>query len=217
MINILLVEDHRLVRNGIKMLVESRHEWKVVEEADDGESALVKLAENPAIDLVITDINTDGMDGIVLTQRIRDTYPHIKVIILSMLSDIEHVAKSFESGAQAYLIKISDYNELLFAIPHVMNGGKYLCESIMLDLIKQVREIDTTVQKHNSSIQDLDLSDREMEILRLIGEGFTNNEIADKLFLSKRTVEGHRQNLIDKTQVKNSAQLIMYAVKNGLI
>lgn len=217
MVNILLVEDHTLVRNGIKMLLETRREWDVAAEAGDGESALSILAEHAAIDLVITDININGMDGITLTQQIRARYPDIKVIMLSMLSDTAHVTKSFESGAQAYLIKTSDYNELLFAIPHVMNGGKYICEAIAFDLLRQVREFDNTVKKSSSSIQGLDLSEREAEILQLIGDGYTNNEIANKLFLSKRTVEGHRQNLIDKTQVKNSAQLVKYAVKNGLI
>jgi DNA-binding NarL/FixJ family response regulator len=216
-VRILLVEDHRLVRNGIKMLLETHQEWEVVAEADDGDTALEILSNDSNLDLVITDINIIGIDGITLAQQIHNHHPNVKIIVLSMLSDIEHVARSFESGAQAYLIKTSDYNELMFAIPHVLNGGTYLCENIMLGLIKQVREINGTIHKHVSTIQNLDLPERETEILHLIGDGYTNNEIANKLFLSKRTVEGHRQNLIDKTQVKNSAQLVKYAVKNGLI
>lgn len=217
MINILLVEDHKLVRNGIKMLLESQENLHVIAEADSSEEALRHLTENQNINLVLTDINIHGSDGISLTKEIRKQYPEIKVIMLSMLQDNDHVSSSFDGGADAYIVKTADYQELLFAIPHIMQGGKYLCEAIMLDMIEQIKDINASEYQHNSSIEKLDISEREMEILQLIGEGFTNNEIADKLFLSKRTVEGHRQNLIDKTQVKNSAQLVKFAVKQGII
>lgn len=216
-VNILLVEDHKLVRDGIKMLLESKNEYDVVAEASHADDALAILANDVQIDLVITDINMSGMDGVALTENIQQLYPHIKVIVLSMLQDDEHVSKSFHAGAKAYLIKSSHYNELLFAIEHVINGGKYMCESVMMDMIQKTREMSENLDQTLDLMKDLDLSEREMEVLQLIGDGYTNNEIAEKLFLSKRTVEGHRQNLIDKTHVKNSAQLVKYAVKNGLI
>lgn len=216
-VNILLVEDHKLVRDGIKMLLESKNEYNVVAEANNADDALAVLTSDVQIDVVITDINMSGMDGVALTKNIQELYPHIKVIVLSMLQDDEHVSQCFGAGAKAYLIKSSHYNELLFAIDHVINGGKYMCEAVMMSMIQKTREISKNMDHALDLMKDLDLSEREMEVLNLIGEGYTNNEIAEKLFLSKRTVEGHRQNLIDKTHVKNSAQLVKYAVKNGLI
>lgn len=216
-VNILLVEDHELVRNGIKMLLESKDEYCVVAEASNGDQALTILSEQEHIDVVLTDINMDGMDGITLTQQITRNYPTIKVIILSMLADEEYVSQCFDVGAKAYLIKSSEYKELLFAITHVVNGGKYMCETVMMHMVQKVQETNKELTHSSELMKDLELSEREIEVLQLIGEGYTNNEIANKLFLSKRTVEGHRKNLIDKTHVKNSAQLVKYAVKNGLI
>ena len=215
--NILLVEDHQLVRNGMKMLLESNSDYTVVGEANNAEDALTFLKEETSVDIILTDINMGEMNGVDLTKNISELYPNVKVIVLSMEQDQEHVSECFEAGAKAYVIKSSDYNELLFAIDHVNHGGKYLCESIMMHMIRKIREVNKTMDQSSHLIQDLELSEREIEVLQLIGDGYTNNEIAEKLFLSKRTVEGHRQNLIDKTQVKNSAQLIKYAVKNGLI
>lgn len=217
MTNILLVEDHHLVRNGIKMLLESQSNLSVVAEANNGEDALTILGSGTKIDLVITDITMDGVDGLALTEHIQTLHPTINVIILSMINDHRKVSICFEKGAKAYLIKSVDYNELLFAVSHVIRGGKYMCESVMMGMVSQVHNTIPKLEQAEQILRSLDLSQREIEVLHLIGDGFTNNEIADKLFLSKRTVEGHRQNLIDKTHVRNSAQLVKYAVKHGLI
>lgn len=216
-INILLVEDHKLVRDGIKMLLESKEGYTVVDEADNAETALQLLANYSHVDVVLTDIHMEGIDGIALTQKIQELYPSVKIIVLSMVNDHLSISKCFEAGADAYLIKSSDYKEFLFAITHVANGGKYMCETAMMGMMQRLQENNQQNIQSLQFLSDLELSDREIEILQLIGDGYTNNEIAEKLFLSKRTVEGHRQHLIDKTQVKNSAQLVKYAVKNGLI
>lgn len=216
-INILLVEDHKLVRDGIKMLLESKDEYTVIDEADNAETALRLLADYDHINVVLTDIHMEEIDGIILTQKIRELYPSVKVIVLSMVNDHLTISKCFEAGADAYLIKSSDYNEFLFAIAHVANGGKYMCEMAMTGMMQRLHENNEQNVQSLQLLSDLELSERELEILQLIGDGYTNNEIAEKLFLSKRTVEGHRQHLIDKTHVKNSAQLVKYAVKHGLI
>lgn len=216
-VNILLVEDHQLVRNGIKMLLESRNDYSVSAEASNTDDALGILKGERHFDIVLTDINMKGKDGIALTEEINQLYPHIKVIVLTMLHDEEYVLKCFEANARAYLIKNADYKELLFAIDRVIDGGRYISESVMLSMMQKMREISRNIDRSAELIKRLELSEREMEVLELIGDGYTNNGIAERLFLSKRTVEGHRQHLIDKTQVKNSAQLIKYAVKNGLI
>lgn len=217
MINLLLVDDHHVVRNGIKMLLEEQDDMRVVAEASNGKDALEILANDQSINLVLTDIDMEGISGISLTEQIQTLHPHVNVIILSMLKDYRHVCDCFRSGAKAYLVKNVDYRELLSAISHVAHGGKYMCEEMMISMIGSVYDEVPQQGYVNELIGNLELSDREMEVLHLIGEGFTNKEIADQLFLSKRTVEGHRQNLIDKTQVKNSAQLIKYAVEKRLI
>lgn len=216
-INILLVEDHKLVRDGIRMLLESEECYNVVDEADNAESALRFLANRGDIDVVLTDIHMEGMDGISLTRKMKELYPPIKIIVLSMVNDHLAISKCFEAGADAYLIKSSDYKEFKFAIKHVANGGKYICEMAMMGMMQRLQENNRQDAQSTQLLSDLELTERELEILQLIGEGYTNNEIAEKLFLSKRTVEGHRQHLIDKTNVRNSAQLVKYAVKHGLI
>lgn len=219
MIKIILVEDHLVVRNGIKLLLDTQENMKVIAEANNGDEALAYLSENSIPDIIITDINMPGMDGIELTERLVELYPSIKVIVLSMLSNTQNVSQAFEKGAKGYLVKNVSYDELLFAINHIGNGGRYLCEELAMLLLERVNSQPPIygLEEKDKLVADIDLSERELEVLQLISDGYTNVEIADRLFLSKRTVEGHRQNLIDKTGVKNSASLIKYAVVNRLV
>ncbi|MFD1772150.1 response regulator [Sphingobacterium suaedae] len=217
MIKIILAEDHLVVRNGIKLLIDSQDNLRVIGEADNGYEVLQLLEAGDHPDIVLTDISMAGMDGIQLVERLQQEYPSIKIIMLSMLNSSQHVFQAFEKGAKGYLVKNVGYDELLFAIQHVYKGGRYLCEELAMMLLDKLHDIPSSSTNVEQLMSDMDISDRELEVLQLISEGFTNIEIADQLFLSKRTVEGHRQNLIDKTGVKNSAALIKLAVKNGLI
>jgi len=217
MMNIILVEDHLVVRNGIKLLLDTQDDIQVVAEADNGQEALKLLAENRSPDLLITDINMAGMDGLQLAQILHEKYPGIKVLILSMLNSIENVVDAFDKGVKGYLVKNVGYQELLFAIRHVADGGRYLSEELSMLLLDKFVNQPNRNKASQSLQRELDLTERELEVLQLISEGFTNLQIADRLFLSKRTVEGHRQHLIDKLDTKNSASLIKYAVKNGLV
>ncbi|HBW80292.1 MAG TPA: DNA-binding response regulator [Sphingobacterium sp.] len=201
MIKILLVEDHMVVRNGIKLLLESQDGFEVVGEASNGKEALQFLNSNPVPDIVLTDISMEEMDGIELLHELKKHYPSIKVVILSMLNQINYVVEAFESGLAGYLVKNVGYNELLFGLNHIANGGRYMSEEIAMILLDQVRSGQSYAQVSGELQTDFDISDRELEVLKLIAEGYTNIEIADKIFLSKRTVEGHRQNLIDKAGV----------------
>ncbi|WP_410221488.1 response regulator [Pedobacter sp.] len=218
MIKIILAEDHPIVRNGIKLLLESQEHFCVIGEANNGKET-IELLENKLIpDILITDIGMKEMDGKELTEYINIHYPDIKVIVLSMVGSTQLVSTCFEKGANGYLLKKVDYEELLFAIKHVAKGGKYLCDELSMEFIESVQHSPAFNTYSNTHLaEEIDLSDRELEVLELISDGLTNMEIADKLFLSKRTVEGHRQNLINKTNVRNSAALIKYAFKNGLI
>jgi len=217
MIKIVLVDDHYLVRNGIKMLLDVHPGIEVIAELDNGQDVLSFLAKKGDCDIVISDINMPEMDGLELAERIQQEFPYIKVVFLSMLNERKFLLQAFNSGAKGYLIKNINYEELLFAVNHIYNGGKYLCDELSQQIIEYLNAKPHFGEKASKLAMDIEISDRELEVLNLIGEGFTNNEIADKLFLSKRTVEGHRQNLIDKTGAKNSASLIKYAVLNGLI
>ncbi len=217
MIKILLVEDHMVVRNGIKLLLESQEGFEVVGEASNGKEALDFLSVNPVPDIVLTDISMDEMDGMELLQVLNKQYSSIKVVILSMLNQINYVIEAFESGLAGYLVKNVGYHELLFGLNHIANGGRYMSEEIAMILLDQVRSGQSYAQIPGELQTDFDISERELEVLKLIAEGYTNVEIADKIFLSKRTVEGHRQNLIDKAGVKNTAHLVKFAFERGIL
>lgn len=217
MIKILLVEDHMVVRNGIKLLLESQEGFEVVGEASNGKEALDFLSANPVPDIVLTDISMDEMDGMELLQVLNKQYASIKVVILSMLNQINYVIEAFESGLAGYLVKNVGYHELLFGLNHIANGGRYISEEIAMILLDQVRSGQSYAQIPGELQTDFDISERELEVLKLIAEGYTNVEIADKIFLSKRTVEGHRQNLIDKAGVKNTAHLVKFAFERGIL
>lgn len=218
MIKIILAEDHPIVRNGIKLLLESHEHFCVIGEASNGKETLELLKNEVIPDVLITDISMKEMDGKELTEHINTHYPDIKIIVLSMVGTTQLVSTCFEKGANGYLLKKVGYEELLFAINHVAKGGKYLCDELSMEFIESVQSIQAFNNHSNTApLVEIDLSDRELEVLELISDGLTNIEIADKLFLSKRTVEGHRQNLINKTNVRNSAALVKYAFKNGLI
>ena len=217
MIKILLVEDHMVVRNGIKLLLESQEGFEVVGEASNGKEALDFLSTNPVPDIVLTDISMDEMDGMELLQILNTQYSSIKVVILSMLNQINYVIEAFESGLAGYLVKNVGYNELLFGLNHIANGGRYMSEEIAMILLDQVRSGQSYAQIPGEMQTDFDISERELEVLKLIAEGYTNVEIADKIFLSKRTVERHRQNLIDKAGVRNTAHLVKFAFERGIL
>lgn len=217
MIKILLAEDHLVVRNGIKLLLDTQENISVIGEADNGVQVLDIIQSGNVPDIILTDINMDEINGIELLKRLSYEYPSIRIIILSMLNTSPYVLEAFNKGAKGYLVKNVSYEELLFGINHVYRGGRYLCEELAMLLIENFNEQPIINNQAEQFIKDFDISDRELEILQLISDGLTNVEIAEKLFLSKRTVEGHRQNLIDKAGVKNSASLIKLAVKNGIV
>lgn len=212
---VILAEDHNIVRNGIKMLLESQGEIRVVAEANNGLEVLSYFSEGGHADIVIADINMPEMDGISLIAQLRTLSPSTHIVMLSMLDNEKYVAQAFIEGARGYLLKNVGEDELNFALRYVAGGGKYLCAELAEKLLDKLTQ--TTIQHPETNGQHIDFSLREMEVLHLIAEGYTNTEMADKLFLSKRTIEGHRQALIDKTGAKNTAALIRFAVVNGFI
>ncbi len=214
-IKVLLVEDHTIVRNGIKSLLNNESNIQVVAEAVNGREALQILEKNADIDVILLDLNMPEMGGMELLKNLTQLFPSKKVIILSMLDHENYVWEGLSLGAMGYLLKNISNEELMFAINHISVGGKYICSELAFKMMARTPQLSESIDGYDGA--HIDLSKREIEVLKLIAEGYTNHEIADKLFTSRRTVEGHRQNLIEKTGVKNSAALILHAVRVGIL
>lgn len=212
-IKVLLAEDHNIVRNGIRILLE-KEQFHVVAEASNGREALQQIMLGSEAEVILADMNMPEMNGLELVKKVKELNPEKKVIIISMLDNEHYVLEAFRSGAEGYLLKNIGNEEMVFALKHVAGGGKYVCSEIMVKLLeKNINHVSVEPAPRT----DVSLSKREMEVLVLIAEGLTNNEIANKLFTSRRTVEGHRKNLIEKVGARNTATLIKYAIQQGLV
>ena len=215
MLHVILAEDHNIVRNGIRMLLEADKEITITGEAVNGQEVLDMISKGIKADIILADINMPELDGIALIKKLKQVSPEIKVVILSMLDNDKYVSQAFSEGASGYLLKNISANELLFCLKHVQIGGKYLCAELSIRLLdKLIYNVGSSANINNPQI---DFSSRQIEILHLIAEGLTNNEMSDKLFISKRTIEGHRQSLIEKTGSRNTAALIRFAVLSGIV
>lgn len=215
MIKIILVEDHQIVRRSLQVLLKQHADLEVLAAVDGAHKLLELLKSGTKADIVLTDVNMPEMDGIQMISEIRLINPEINVVMLSILEDEKYAAKSFVSGARAYLSKDVDEVELLFALRHVVNGKRYLSSEISIGVLERFNHQLTNMPEKGA--KRLALSEREQLVLGLIANGMTNQEIAEQVFLSRRTVEGIRQALIDRTGAKNSAALIRYAVLNGYV
>ena len=214
-IKIFLVEDHNIVRNGIRTLLDMQPDIQIVDEAGSVTEAIEKLKTGIQVDIVLSDINMPELSGLDLIHMLKADFSHIKIIMLTMLDHENYIKQTISAGASGYLLKNVDIDQMLFAIRHVAGGGKYICSEIVFEMLKKQFSVSNDVF---STVQTtVDLSQREEEVLLLIAEGYTNQEIADKLFTSRRTVEGHRQNLLEKTGTKNTATLIGFAIRNNII
>ena len=217
MIKLVLTDDHKIIREGIRALLTQDASIEVTGEAASGKELLELLAHTPA-DIVLLDISMPEMDGIDTMKLLRKKYPDVKVLVLSMLDDERYVHQMLEVGAAGYLLKDISVNEMQSAIKLVAGGVQYISPSLTLDLLRKSKKAPLYMYgKESSSKLYKELSKRETEILQLVSEGYTNAEISEALFTSKRTVETHRQNLLEKTKTKNTAALIKFAVQNGII
>lgn len=211
-VKIALADDHKIVRDGIKTMLESQPEIEVVAEASDGNEILEKL-DGTSVDLVIMDISMPEKDGIEATKEIKEKHPNVKVLALTMSNDDLHIRQMIQAGASGYIMKSAGRKDLKNAIDTIMNGKHYFSDeatqSIMMDLVKGKGKSTTMDAVH--------ITDRELEILELIVQEYTNQEIAEKLFISSRTVDAHRRNLLQKTGARNTAGLVKYAFQHNLI
>lgn len=211
-VEILLVDDHEIVRDGIQSLLENEIGFNIIAEAQNGIQA-IEHCKTSKPDLVVMDINMPKMNGIEATRNIRNEFPEIKILALTMMDEDQHIRQMIEAGASGYILKSSSKIELVDAITTVLKGNHYFSDeatkSVMMDLIKNSPR--QTSENPNA------LTDREREVLTLIAKEFTNQEIADELHISIRTVDSHRRNLLQKTGAKNTAGLVTYAIKHNIV
>jgi DNA-binding NarL/FixJ family response regulator len=207
--SIIIADDHQLFRNGLKMLLETLPEFEIAGEASNGLEYL-EVLKNCSADITLMDINMPEMDGVEATRRGTKMCPSMAVIALSMYGEEEYYYKMVDAGARGFLLKDSDISELKEAILTVKKGGSYFSQELLHHVIQKIKHRENEAKSAN-------LSKREKEILHKICEGLSNQEIAESLFISKRTVDKHRANLLGKTNSKNTASLILFAIKNKLI
>lgn len=215
MIKIVLAEDHNIVRNGIRNLLEKEKDLKVVGEALNGQEVVDMLNAGLKADIVLADVNMPQMSGIEMSEKVSGEGERPKVVILSMLDHERYVLEAFQAGASGYLLKNISADELVFALRHIHIDGRYICSELALRFLDKL--LKEPEQKPSGDEPAVQLTTREIEVLMLVADGMTNQEIADKLFTSKRTIEGNRQTLLEKTATRNTAALIRYALKSGLI
>ncbi|WP_341900812.1 response regulator transcription factor [Fluviicola taffensis] len=201
--NILIADDHSIVAGGIAAILNTADHLNVIGIVDNGQKVLERAAET-SIDLVLLDINMPVMNGIECTKQLKAQYPAIKVIIITMYNRKQFIRELFEVGADGCILKSNSGKELLTAIERVISGKTYFDQ--LNDFIDAPKEF-----------KEFRLSEREIEIIELIAEGFTSKEIATRLFISEHTVKTHRKNIFQKTNVNDSDELIKWAMNNKLI
>lgn len=205
-IKIALVDDHALFRNGLKGLIDGKRNCRVVAEASDGNEFLENSVAMSA-DVVFMDIAMPTLSGDKVTALAVKRNPKLKVICLSMFGDERYYSRMIEAGAKGFLLKDSSLEEVFAAIESVLANQEYICKEVMQALSESLRRNDKV---------DI-LSEREIDVLLGICQGYSTQEIADKLFISKRTVDSHRANILEKTGSNNTASLVVYAIKHYLV
>ncbi|TMA81593.1 MAG: response regulator transcription factor [Deltaproteobacteria bacterium] len=208
---VLLVDDHTLFRQGLRTLLEKHGAFQVVGEAEDGRSA-VKLVEQFHPDIVVMDIAMKGLNGIEATRQVRQRFPRTQVVVLSMHLLESYVRQALESGAAGYLLKSAAGNELIAALESVRNGGSYFSAPVSRMIVEGYLETNRAAKAEKLSI----LTPREREVLQLIAEGNSYKEIAAALKISPKTVGQHRERLMQKLHCRRTAELVKYALREGL-
>jgi DNA-binding NarL/FixJ family response regulator len=209
---IVLADDHALLRTGIKKIIEESEDMLVIGEASDG-LELLDLLRRETPHLVILDISMPNLRGVEAASEIKQSYPEVEVLILSMHKKKEYLYHSFSAGAKGYVLKDDTDTELLTAIETIRRGGVYLSSLLATELTNNFIK----AQNRGGKTPEETLTLREREILKLVAEGKTSEEISRLLFISARTVQNHRANIMKKLNLKRTADLIKYAIKHGYV
>jgi DNA-binding NarL/FixJ family response regulator len=205
---VMIVEDHAIFREGLKRVINEMPDVELVGEAENG-VVFLELLKKVTPDVVLMDIQMPVMDGIEATEKALKLNPSLKILVISMFGEEEYVYSMVEKGVSGFILKTSGILDLERAINKIASGQEYYSEEIMGLLVRKFRSIDT--------VEKITFSEKETEVLRMLCKGFSNNDIADKLFMSVRTVEGYRNKLLQKTNSPNVIHLVLYALKNKLV
>ncbi|RYE22425.1 MAG: response regulator transcription factor [Sphingobacteriales bacterium] len=211
-IKVAIADDHEIFRDGLKLMIGSVSNIQLVGEAANGVE-LLKLVATTAPDIVVTDIKMPQMDGVEATKQIREQYPHIEVIALSMFDDEQLILEILDAGAIGYLLKNSDKSEMIEAINTAYRHQSYYCKHTSAKLAKLIAYSKHANQKKQ---KEAEFTDREKEIIKLICAECTNKEIGEKLFISTRTVEGYRMKILEKMDAKNIVGIVIEAIRLGI-
>lgn len=209
-IRVFLVDDHNLFLNGLRLLLNTTKLFEVVGEASNGLEFMEQF-QKVKPEVVLMDISMPVMDGVEASRKALEIDPDLKIITLSMYGDQEYYTRMLEVGVCGFVLKDSDIHEVISAITTVAQGGNYFSRQLLRGLILEKKETSLSCSTEEA------LSERELEVLIEICQGLSNNEIAEKLFISKRTVEKHRANILLKTSCKNTASLVVFAIRNHLV
>jgi len=212
MIRIVVVDDHAVVRSGLKMLLNDKHDMEVVGEASDGEEG-IREAERLRPDVVLMDLSIPhGMDGLTATRELKSRMPDVAVLILTMHDDDEYLFRAIHAGASGYVLKSAPHEELTAAVRSVAGGDAYLNPTATRRLMNEYLE-----QMRGGGRPANTLSEREKEVLTLIAKGYSNKEIADRLMISVKTVETHKSNVMEKLGLRSRPELVKFAMQKGLL
>lgn len=211
---VVLVDDHVLLRNGLANLIESFGDYKVLFQANNGEEFIEKLKAGSLPHIVLMDINMPVKDGYETSVWLKKNHPAVKVLALSMYDNENSIIRMFKAGAKGYILKDCDPSELKIALHALMTKGFYYSEMITGKLIHTINTLD---EKENESNIAINLSEKETAFLKLACTEYTYKEIAEKMLVSTRSVDGYRDALFDKLQVKSRVGLVLFAIRNGII
>lgn len=207
-IKVYLADDHAMFRDGIKAMLKDESDFDIVGEGDNEKTILSECTELEP-DVVLMDISMQGTDGIQVTRKLREAGSQVKILAVSMHNESNYIKSMLDSGANGYILKTTGRNEMITAIQTVYNGATFLSNEVSQNLIKGLQ-----LQASESHAK---LTPREIDVLKMIAGEYSNQEIADTLFISSRTVDTHRRNLLEKLGLKNTAGLVKFAIKKGYV
>lgn len=207
MIKVAIADDHQMFIDGIKSIFLDNKEIEIAITANDGAELMGKLADNP-VDIILVDADMPRMDGLEVTKKILGKNPESKIIVLTMHNEKNYITSFIKSGALGYVLKNTSESELIQAIKSVFRGENFYSQKVTQVIMKGLK---------NDSNNKVQISERELDVLRLVAAELTTKEIAEKLFISENTVETHRKNLIGKLGVRNAVGLVKYAIQEGLL
>lgn len=211
MISVIIADDHQMFIDGIKSLLEHQENIAISGEAKNGEE-VIELLEKQQADIILMDINMPELNGVDATKIIHKKFPNVKVLMLTMHNTKEYIAQMVAAGASGYILKNTGKEELIMAIEALYRGENYYSKEVTARIMESMKP-----KREQNFVGEVELTDREKEVLKLIVQELTTTEIAEKLFISHHTVETHRKNLISKLNVKNTAGLVKYAFQNGIV